>query len=214
MATTSKPRATGEPRSTDPRKERARVNRRRMIEAAYKLFCEQGYSVPLTAIADEAGVAVQTLYFTFHSKVGLLSEAMALAVTGGIESISPNEQPWFQKFVAEPDPRQAIKILVDSTIPIFERTAPLWQVFVTMDPELREQRRHHQRLRKDGYRRHIEVLAKKAPLRRGLDIEKATDIHFALFSPDLFQVMVNELGWTVDAWRKWLTQTLGDALIG
>src|SRR5258708_30520788 len=126
MGSKSKPRGSGEPRSSDPRKGRARVNRRRMIEAAYKLFCEQGYGVPLTAIADEAGVAVQTLYFTFHSKIALLSEAMGLAVTGGVEGISPNEQPWFQKFLAGPDPRKAIKIPADSTNPIFQRTAPLW----------------------------------------------------------------------------------------
>src|SRR5258708_38064742 len=133
MASTSKPRASGEPRSTDPRKERARVNRRRMIEAASKLFCEQGYGVPLTAIADEARVAVQTLYFTFHSKIARLSEAMGLAATGGVESISPNEQPWFQKLVAEPDPRKATKILGVSTLPVFQRTAPLWLVFMTRD---------------------------------------------------------------------------------
>src|SRR5258708_13309573 len=131
MGSKSKPRGSGEPRSSDPRKGRARVNRRRMIEAAYKLFCEQGYGVPLTAIADEAGVAVQTLYFTFHSKIALLSEAMGLAVTGGVESISPNEQPWFQKFVAEPDPRKAIKTLVYSTIPLSHPPPPPCRHFPT-----------------------------------------------------------------------------------
>src|SRR5258708_9608190 len=131
MAAPSKPRASANPRQTDPRKARARVNRRRMIEAAYKLFCELGYGVPLTAIADEAGVAAQTLYFTFHSKIALLSEAMGLAVTGGVETIPPNQQPWFQKFGAEPNPPKATTALVDSTIPIFERTGPLSVVSAT-----------------------------------------------------------------------------------
>jgi hypothetical protein len=34
------------------------------------------------------------------------------------------------------------------------------------------------------------------------------------FSPGLSQVIVNQRGWTVDAWRKWIAATLGDALFG
>ncbi len=185
-----------------------------MIEAAYKLFCEQGYGVPLTAIATEAGVAVQTLYFTFHTKAALLNEAFDFAVTGDEQGISPNLRPWFEKMVAEPNPRKAIQVLVDSTVDIFTRVGPLTSVFQTLDPELREQWQHHEQLRLDGFREQTLVLASKGKLRRGLGIEEANDVLFALFSPELFQVMVNQRGWTVDAWRKWIAVTLGDALFG
>jgi AcrR family transcriptional regulator len=196
------------------RKEKALATRRRMIQAAYKLFCERGYSVPLTDIATEAGVAVQTLYFTFHTKLALLSEAMGLAVTGDVLSVPPHHQPWFAKVQKETDPRKALQYLVDGTMPIFERTGPLVGIFQSGDPELREQWQHHQKLRLDGYREIMEVIARKDDMRRGLTIDEATDILFALFSPELFQVMVNERGWTVDRWRKWIGATLGDALFG
>src|ERR1700730_14296631 len=98
--------ASQEPMPVDPRKERARANRRRMVEAAYKLFAERGWSVPLTAVAREAGVAVQTLYFTFHTKVGLLQEVLQLAVLGDELPLGPLERPWFDDMVAEPDPHR------------------------------------------------------------------------------------------------------------
>src|SRR5207248_3972643 len=96
-----------------------------MVEAAYKLFSEEGYGVPLTAIAAEAGVAVQTLYFTFHTKLDLMGEVLALAVLGDDRPIPPHERPWFEELVKEPDPRKALQLMVDSTTDIFERVAPL-----------------------------------------------------------------------------------------
>ena len=55
------------------RQERAATTRRRMLDAAYDLFCEQGFrATTMDAIAQRAGVAVQTLYFTFHTKDALL----------------------------------------------------------------------------------------------------------------------------------------------
>jgi AcrR family transcriptional regulator len=196
------------------RKKKALATRRRMIQAAYRLFCERGYSVPLTEIAGEAGVAVQTLYFTFHTKGALLTEAMGLAVTGDVLSVPPHHQRWFDKVKTETDPRKAVQHMVDGTMVIFERTGPLVGIFQSGDPELREQWQYHQKLRLDGYREIMEMIAKKGGMRRGLSIEEATDIVFALFSPDLFQVMVNERGWTVDRWRKWIGATLADALFG
>ena len=37
----------------DGRRERARANRQRVVETAYRMFCERGFEVPMTAIAGE-----------------------------------------------------------------------------------------------------------------------------------------------------------------
>ena len=55
------------------RADKARANRRRMRAAALVLFTDRGYaSTSMQAIAAEAGMAVQTLYFTFGTKSALL----------------------------------------------------------------------------------------------------------------------------------------------
>src|SRR5258708_24102668 len=145
MATSSQPR----PR--DPRKERARATRRRMIDAAYKLFSERGYGVPLTEIAREADVAVQTLYFTFHTKAELMSAVLHLAVLGEDLPPSPLDQPWFQKMLAEPDPRNAVQRFCDGSTDIFVRVGPLSpSIARSGDPDVDAMRASSEQLRRDA----------------------------------------------------------------
>ena len=57
------------------RAEQAAVTRRRIADAARLLFVRDGYgATTLQAIADEAGVAVQTVYAVYRSKPGILRE--------------------------------------------------------------------------------------------------------------------------------------------
>src|SRR6476620_7638946 len=108
------------------RRERTLATRRRMIGAAYRLFCEKGYAATtMEVIAREADVAVPTLYFTFRTKGAILGEALGAAVVGFDQSVRPEDAPWFQKFDAEPDPRRALKMLVENTTPILRRVGPL-----------------------------------------------------------------------------------------
>jgi AcrR family transcriptional regulator len=183
-----------------------------MVEAAYKLFSERGWNVPLTAIAEEAGVAVQTLYFTFHTKVALLNEALALAVLGDDQPIPPHERPWFHAMAGEPDVRMAIAMVVDNTMPIFARVAPLARALRSGDPEIVAMWQRSEQLRHDGYRKLVQTIAKKAELAVGLD--EAVDIAFMLLSPDLYWMAVSERGWSPERWSSWLKRALADALLG
>ncbi|HXA43279.1 MAG TPA: TetR family transcriptional regulator [Candidatus Solibacter sp.] len=207
--------ASGEPRPEDPRKQRARATRRRMVEAAYKLFSERGYTVPLTDVAKEAGVAVQTVYFTFHTKAELMGAVLELAVLGDDLPLTPIERPWFAKLLAEPDPRKALQIFVDATTEIIERVGPLSpSISRSGDPDVDALWRHSEQLRIDGYRKIVEAVVRKGKLRRGLTLDEAVDITFVLLAPPLYNEVVRLRGWTVDRWRKWMGQTLADAIFG
>ena len=64
------------------KRERAEQTRTRIIDAAYRLFTQHGYeATTMQAVADEARVAVQTVYFTFHTKGGLLTATRASSAT-------------------------------------------------------------------------------------------------------------------------------------
>ena len=205
--------AAQESTAGDPRKERARANRRRMVGAAYRLFCERGYSVPLTAIATEAGVAVQTLYFTFHTKAALLGEVLEFAVLGDGQPLPPHEQPWFDEFAAESSARRALEIVVDSTMEIFARVAPLSGVFRSADPEVAALWAQSEQLRVDGFRKMTATLAQKPGFRPGLASEEANDILFVLLGPETYFAFVLGRGWPPRRWRDWTVGMLDAALL-
>jgi TetR/AcrR family transcriptional regulator of autoinduction and epiphytic fitness len=71
------------------RQEQARQTRRAILDAAAKLFVEPGYAAtPLTAVAAEAGVAVQTVYAVFGSKRQLLSDLVDVTLAGDDERVA------------------------------------------------------------------------------------------------------------------------------
>jgi hypothetical protein len=53
----------------------------------------------------------------------------------------------------------------------------------------------------------VESLAEKKALRRGLDVERASDILWALNHPDVWQLLVRERGWTPEEWERWFADT-------
>jgi len=198
------------------RRERTLATRRRMVGAAYRLFCEKGY-VPTTmeAIAREADVAVPTLYFTFRTKGAILGEALGAAVVGFDEPVGPEDAPWYRAFEGEPDPRRALQMLVENTTPILRRVGPLMAAThaAASDPEvasvydLGEERRH------DGYRAIVQMLARKEGLRRGLTTARATDILFVLLSPQLFEALASGRGWSDVESNRWLVDVLSQQLL-
>src|SRR4051794_27459504 len=95
------------------RAERAQATRTRILRAAYSLFAAHGYpAVTMAAVASRAGVAVQTLYFTFGTKAELLQHAYDYAVLGDGEALPPTEQPWYREMSTADDLRTALQILL------------------------------------------------------------------------------------------------------
>src|SRR5688572_32815829 len=101
-------------RSELTRRDRARATRLRITKAAYTLFCERGYAgTTMADIAEAAGVAVQTVYFTFHTKSELLSRAYDFAVLGEGDPVPPEQQDWYVRAIAEPDLEAALRMVVE-----------------------------------------------------------------------------------------------------
>src|SRR6516225_5359842 len=126
------------PRSqADPRVERAAATRRRMVRAAYHLFSTRGLNTPMTAIAEEAAVAVQTLYFTFHTKAHLLMAAHDYAILGE-DDIEPQNLPAMVRLRDTSDQRSVVEAIVQVSREIIPRIGPLlWHMQTAVDdPEI------------------------------------------------------------------------------
>jgi AcrR family transcriptional regulator len=203
------------PVKSDARQEKAARTRTRMLDAAYALFCERGYrATTMQDIADRAGVAVQTTYFSFRTKDGLLQAVHDRTVLGE-EGLPPQRQPWYVRAVAAPAIDDAVATLVAGVAGILARVAPMLPVFesVSADPAGAVYRRGEE-LRRDGFSELITLLARTAPLRPGMSHVHAVDLLFALLGPPLYRSLVIESSWAEHEWAAWVTATLLRDLFG
>ena len=181
-----------------------------MLDAAIRCFTTAGYGgTTMATIAEEAGVAVQTLYFTFHTKAGLLQETFDRAVLGDVP-VPPEKTEWFGAMEAEAKIGPALRHLVDGVTAILERVAPLRPVFDAAAAEEGVARvwDRGEQLRLQGYRTSVEILAKKRPLRAGYDLDTATDVLFVLLGPDTFRAFVEGRRWQLERWKPWVAAIL------
>ena len=203
------------PEDKPSRREKAARTRSRMLDAAYTCFSESGYhATTMASIAVRADVAVQTLYFTFHSKDELL-QAVHERLVIGIDRVPPLEQEWHRLMVQTTDLSAAVHHMVVGHQAILERVAPLVPVFhsVTEEPA-GESWRAGERRRHEGYRQLVVELSAKAPLRRNLGRAHATDLLFVLQGPEPYRALVLERAWTAARWRTWLERSILHDLFG
>lgn len=186
-----------------PRRElQAEATRASIVHAARMLFARHGYqATTLQAIAQQAGVAVPTLYATFGSKAAILSVLVKSA--GADEDIRALANAAF----ADPDPRRQLVLSAGVVRSIQERdtdiTDLLWQAGGG-DPDLAAvwRQSHQQQLNRLGEL--VGVLARKGALKPDLSLEMARDTLWALASPETYRLLVRERGWTPQQYEDWL----------
>ena len=208
MATVKRPAP-----SKPTRRDRARATRLRITRAAYALFCERGYTgTTMADVAGAAGVAVQTVYFVFHTKGELLSRAYDLAVLGEDDPLPPEMQPWYAKMTAEPDVTDALRHAVAGIGMILARAMPLDTVVraaAASDPEAARIRARHEGWRADGYRAMLDVLRTKSALRDGVSPERATQL-LLMYVGEVYRILVHDSGWSHEEWIDWTVTTLSE----
>lgn len=188
---------------------RTAATRRRMVDAAYALFCERGYdATKMTDIASRAAVSVQTLYFTFGTKQQLLHEAFVAAVLGD-PALPPDQQPWFAAMRRARTTRGGLAAIIDGAVDIFERVLPLvGAVRATAGTEAGEVWTGQQRMRRQAFRGLLMMLAEIEPLRAGVSLERATDTMLVILGPDVFRLHTVDNGWTSQQYATWATDAL------
>lgn len=189
-----------------------------MREAALRLFREHGYAAtPMQAIAEEAGVAVQTLYFTFGTKRALLSEIFDMAIAGDEEPVATLDRPHVQALMDNPDPVAQLRGQARITRHVYGRLAPALEVVrgaATADPDLADLWETSLKQRATVMERMMTALAGKTQLREGVDHATAVDIALALQGPELYDFLVGRRCWSPDQYEHWLADALISQLLG
>ena len=200
-----------------PRRPRAQATRRRIRDAARRLFVERGYvATTMEALAGEADVAVPTVYLAFGTKRALLAELLDIACVGDEEPVAVLERPWVDEVRHDPDPQGQLRRWVRGVRDIDARVAPLWEAArnaAAADPDIAAQVHHYKTLTLQADRYFVTVLAANGGLRDGLDPQRAADIVFGLLSHELYRLLVIEQGWAPADWERWVADTLAAQLL-
>ena len=200
------------------RRDKAEATRRKILRAAHEAFIAQGYGgATITDIARRAGVAPQTVYFTFHTKPALISAAIDLAVLGEETPTIPQQTDWWAAMARAERADEALRIFIQGAGSLFARASQLSEVLraaALTDEELQRTYRHHESLRRSGYREVIELLATKGRLRAGLDPGAAVDLLLTLVGDATYQALTSEHGWTHERVIAWWSEAVPGLLFG
>src|SRR4029079_19646148 len=211
------PRATGSVVKIT-RRERAKATRRRIAVAALARFSQHGYAATTMAtIAHDAGVAVQTVYFAFHTKAELLIATLTIAGGGPGAPEDVLARDWIAEVIGAPTGPRRLALIVEHGNEIYRRVGPLLpavQAAASVDPDVALAWRSLVDRRRDGMRRIVdEVFARRGELRAGLDPALALDLLFGLHRAEVYVAFTVECGWTVERFKAWQFVTLAPAIL-
>jgi AcrR family transcriptional regulator len=187
-----------------------------MLDSAAKLFVNHGYAATtMEHIAEQAGVAVQTLYYTFQTKGQLLCEVVDMTASGEDDPVPVARRPWMQEMLTATSGQRILALGVEHGTDIFERAAPLWPAVTAAaaDPRVEQYWRGVAASRRAGQGRMVARVDELGALRQGLDTDRATDLVVVLFGHDVFRGLVIEAGWSVPDYKAWIFSTLVQQLM-
>ena len=194
------------------RERHAAVTRSAILDAARRLFAQQGYAATaVRPIAEEAGVAVQTLYSTFGSKQGLL---LALVDTVRDQARS---QELGARMDQSDDPRELIGLAARIRRQVMELGGDIVATFregAAGDAEVRAAYEVGQARTREGVGRLCSRLEAVGALRAGLTHKLAVDQVVAMFSAEIYEELTGpHSGWTPDEYEQWLAERLSEILL-
>jgi len=193
------------------RREQAAATRREILEAAQRLFERRGYgATTMAAIAEEAGVALKTVYVAFETKSGLLRALWNLLLRGDEDDVPVPERDWYRAVLAEPDAEQQLRQTARGSRIVKERVGGIFEVIrvaASSEPDIESL---WSRIRTEFHavlREIVESVDGKGALAPGLGVERATDILWSLSHPSLWELLVRERGWTPEDYETWCADT-------
>lgn len=194
------------------REKQAQETCRKIIAAARKLLQQKGYSgMTMEAVAQEAGVAVPTVYANFRSKTGLVEEILEAARFGD------EYQNVVRSALAEPRARERLRYAPRIARRIHESENAILDLLRgagALTPALARQDSQRECHRYESQRKLVEGVAGAKELRRGLSTQRARDILWAFTGRDLYRMLVRERGWTPQEYQDWLEQAVLEMLTG
>lgn len=191
------------------RAQRAEETRSALLSAATELFTAKGWTnTGMREVAREAGVAVETLYSHFSSKRKLFDAVVDRAVVGDDLPVAVAER---EEFLAIGRGKRADRIARAAalTATIHERTGPFAKLVreaAAADAEIADLLGATRERQRKDIEAGFSLIVGRPP-----GAEERDGV-WAILSPDVYLLLVQESGWSLAQYERWLSETLARVL--
>lgn len=197
--------------SSPIRERQANQTRTNILDATQRLFLERGYAkTTVEAIAQEAGVAKQTVYAVFRSKNGIVAELLDRAVfTERVFELHDHS-------LETANIHEALKLTAQLVLQVHESQSPVFDLLRgagMLDPQLARVQNDLRCVNRDRQENHVRFLLRGRRLKEGIDMGMALDVFWCLTSRDLYRMLVQERGWSGETYANWLYEMLANSLL-
>ncbi len=199
------------------RQAQAEETRRRILDAAQKLFMEHGYAgATIDSISKEAGVALKTVYAVFDNKRNILIELLNRSSSNRGEANTPVlERASVKAVTQERDPQKQLKMFAQVIAGNLEGAAAIAEIMnvaAKTEADINElvQKLNKQRWQNMAFA--VNQFSANGALREK-DEKSATDTVWTLTSPEVFLLLTRERGWSAENYSEWLADKLIRALL-
>ena len=187
------------------RAQRAEETRKALIAAATRLFTVQGWvGTGMRAVATEAGVSTETLYSHFSSKRRLLDAVIDIAVVGDDRPLAVAERPGFAA-MAQGSRSERTAAAAHLVTVIHGRTAAFAKVIreaASSDAQIAEVLRATRERQRRDVEAGIGLILGREPT------AAERDGIWAMVSPEVYLLLVEESEWTPEQYEGWVAETL------
>lgn len=188
------------------RDEDARRTRLAIIDAAARLFARDGYAAtPIRAIAQEAGVSVQSVSLA-GPKASLLVSAFERSFAGDDDQLPLMERPELARILEQSDHAVMLQQYVAFIAEGNERASGIWRALMAAadaDDAVREVAAGVDRRRRSDIAGGADLLVGLglvSPERR----DQAADVLGFLTVPSTYLYFVEQSGWSRQQYEQWL----------
>ena len=201
--------------SSPVRDEQATRTRTRILDAASELFLERGYArTTMKDIADQAGVARDTVHAVFGNKARVLTALIDARLVPDNSVANVTQRSDAQAIKDEVDQRRQIELFATFITGVSTELRPVFEILRTasaVEPEMAKVFEEMDRFRMQNMQTYARWIAARGPLR--VSTRRAGEIIWTLASPDVARMLCDELGWSQAKHARWLSDTLARTLL-
>ena len=211
----SRPVKSRRPYDATRRRETAEQTRDAILDVAEWRFLADGFAATtIAAIADEAGVSQASIYKSFGGKPGLVRALTDRGLRGEGPTAAEDRSDLLQ--ATEPDPHQLMLGIGRLAAEVAPRVAPLQSLLIqaaNADEEMARLWDQISAQRMTRMQHNAEALARRGFLREDISVRRAAETMWIYSSPELYQLLITQLGWTTEHFGAFIANALEAALL-
>lgn len=197
------------------RQAQAKRNRDAILDVAEARFLESGYSpTTIAEIAAGAGVSVETIYKGFGGKPGLV-QAIYERGLGGSGRTAAYERSDAVRLL-ETDPASLMRKWGALTAEVAAAVTPillLVHAAAATDENMATLLDVSNEQRLERMRHNARFLVSRGFLREDVSFEKAVDVMWLNSSPELYDLLVIQRGWSLAEFGRYVAESMTAALV-